>query len=118
MRSAVLANARSRVCFQLAPEDARLIANGSPGIDAEDLQHLPAFEVYAQLVADSAVQPWLSARTGPAPGPISSPEEVRRRSRDLYGVKRAEVDAVISSLRAPQDAPGDIGSRRSDGGAA
>ena len=118
MRSAVLANARSRVCFQLAPEDARMIANGSPGIDAEDLQHLPAFEVYAQLVADSAVQPWLSARTRPAPNPTSSADEVRRRSRDQYAVNRAEVDAAISSLRAPDQGPGDIGARRSNRGAA
>jgi len=37
LRSAVLANARSRVCFQLGSEDARLVAGTSADVEAIDL---------------------------------------------------------------------------------
>jgi hypothetical protein len=116
MRSAVLANARSRICFQLGAEDARLIAGGTSGLDAEDLQNLDAFEIYAQLVANGSVQPWLSARTRPAPPPRSTPEAVSRRSRELYGRSRTEVDRTLSDARR-SGTPNDIGVK-CDGGAA
>ena len=113
MRSAVLANARSRICFQLAAEDARLIASGAPGVESEDLQSLGAFEVYAQLVANGAVQPWLSARTNPSPPIVSSPDVVKRVSRERYGRRRAEVDAEVQELATGASSrPADIGSRR------
>jgi hypothetical protein len=118
MRSAVLANARSRVCFQLAAEDARLTAAGSPEIGAEDLMELDAFEIYAQLVAAGAVQPWLSARTYPEPAASSDPAAVMRSSRDLYGRERREVDAEIAALRPTGGPPTDIGVKRSTGGVA
>ena len=60
MRSAVLANAQSRIAFRLPTEDARTIAADS-ALDPEDFQNLGAFECYAQLVASAAVQPWCSA---------------------------------------------------------
>jgi len=56
MRSAVLANARSRVVFQLAADDARVFTADSP-LDPEDFRSLGAFEAYAQLVADDACSP-------------------------------------------------------------
>lgn len=118
MRSAVLANARSRVCFQLAAEDARLIAGGSPGIDADDLQHLDAFEIYVQLVAEGSVQPWLSARTYAAVAPTSSPADVRRRSRKRYGRSRADVEHAIRAARRPEAPARDIGISRPKGGTA
>ncbi len=51
MRSAVLANARSRVVFQLAADDARVFTADSH-LEPEDFRSLGAFEAYAQLVAD------------------------------------------------------------------
>jgi hypothetical protein len=114
VRSAVLTNARSRVCFQLAAEDARTLASGS--VTADDFRELPAFEVYAQLVADGAVQPWCSARTRPPSTVISSVDKVRRRSRQRYGVDRLVVDSEIERLLggAPVGA-NDIAPRRRDG---
>lgn len=95
-RSGVLANARSRICFQLAAEDARSFANGSLG--AEDFRELGVFEVYAQLVAGGAVQPWCSARTLPASPPNGDVGRVREASRGRYGVDRHSVDAEIEGL--------------------
>jgi hypothetical protein len=91
-----LANARSRIYFQLAAEDARAVADGT--LTAADFGELPTFEVYAQLVAGGAVQPWCSGRTLPAPPLISDPETVRAASRRQYGVDRRVVDAQLERL--------------------
>ena len=95
-RSAVLQNARSRICFQLAAEDARVFADGS--LAAEDFRELEAFEIYAQLVSDGAVQRWCSARTLPPSAAINDAANVRMASRKSYGVDRQVVDAEIERL--------------------
>ncbi len=99
MRSAVLANAQSRVAFRLPSEDARVIAADSV-LDPEDFQSLGAFQCYAQLVAHSAVQPWCSAATVLPGPPLSDPAMVRAASRDAYGVDRAEIEADLQRLFA------------------
>jgi hypothetical protein len=111
-RSAVLTNARSRVCFQLAAEDARVLAS-SP-LTPDDFRELPPFEVYAQLVADGAVQPWCSGRTlPPAAAPLSRPDEVRQASRERYGIDRRSVDAEIEQLiGGGRIGPDDLSPRR------
>jgi RecA/RadA recombinase len=97
MRSAVLANAQSRVAFRLPGEDARVIAAES-ALDPEDFHSLGAFQCYAQLVARSAVQPWCSAATMLPGPPLSDPAVVRAASRSAYGVDRAEVEADLHKL--------------------
>ncbi len=114
MRSAVLANARSRVCFQLAHEDARLLAAGTTQLDAEDFQGLGRFEVYASLMANNSVQPWCSLRTQ-APAPATSDSTVvRTASRQTYGMARADIDAELEALigGAPRTTTDDLSPRR------
>lgn len=97
MRSAVLANAQSRIAFRLPSEDARAIAAGS-ALDPEDFQSLGAFEAYAQLVASAAVQPWCSLRSLPPGEPSTDPALVRTTSRLAYGRDRAAVEAELQAL--------------------
>jgi hypothetical protein len=97
MRSAVLANAQSRVSFRLGIEDARLLAAGST-LAPEDFQGLGAFQCYTQLVANAAVQPWCSARTLPPVAATSDPIAVRAASRERYGIDRTDIDARIREL--------------------
>jgi len=98
MRSAVLANARSRVCFQLAHEDARVMAAGTAQVEPEDFQSLGRFEVYAALMASGSVQPWCSLRTE-SPGRASSdPAAVRDASRQKYGTDRQDIEAALHQL--------------------
>ncbi len=98
LRSAVLANARSRVCFQLGSEDARLLATGTNRLEAEDFRSLGQFEIYAALVAGGVVQPWCSARTD-APGrPTNQADAVRAASRQRYGTPRAQVEVEMQAL--------------------
>lgn len=119
MRSAVLANAQSRVAFRLASEDARVVAADS-ALAPEDFQSLGAFQCYAQLVAQSAVQRWCSAATVLPGQPISDPAAVRAASQRAYGVDRAEVEADLRELflGRHQAVGNDLAPRRRDGGGA
>jgi hypothetical protein len=105
MRAGVLANAQSRIALRLAYEDARVIASGST-LAPEDLASLGAFEAYAQLVADDAIQPWCSIKTHPEGKTISNPEAVRAASRKNYGLDRASVEADLHELFAGSSTDG------------
>jgi hypothetical protein len=115
MRSAVLANAQSRIAFRLAAEDARIVASGS-ALDPEDFQSLGAFQGYAQLVANGTVQPWCSASTLPPGKPLSDPTAIRAASRERYGVDRAEVESELHRLLFGRQQAGndDLAPRRRD----
>lgn len=103
MRSAVLANARSRICFQLPPGDAVLLAKGHPELTAADLSALGQYEIYASLFAHGRVQPYASGRTLAPPKAIRRPDEVRRRSRDRYGRPLDQIEAGFADLLDTSD---------------
>ena len=99
LRAAVLANARSRVCFQLAADDAQTMARFSNGqLEPSDFQRLRRYEAYAQLVVGGEVVDFASLRTLPLPASSSDPLVIRRSSRERYGRPVAEVDAEIRGL--------------------
>jgi hypothetical protein len=99
LRAAVLANARSRVCFQLAGEDAQTIARLSGGqLEPQDLQRLPRFEAYAQVVVGGEVANYASLKTLPLSNPTTDPETVRVQSRHNYGRPISEIEAEIRRM--------------------
>jgi hypothetical protein len=114
LRPAVLANARSRVCFQLSGDDAQAMARLSGGsLQPSDFQRLRRFEAYAQLVVGGEVADFASIRTMPMQSPISNPAAVREASRMGYGRPVDEVEAEIRKLvegDAGEESP--IGRRR------
>jgi hypothetical protein len=114
LRAAVLANARSRVCFQLAGEDAQTMARLSGGqLGPQDFQRLPRFEAYAQLVAGGEVTEFASLRTLPLPPASLDPQLVREGSRNRYGRPIEEVEAEIRKLlEGEPDERGAVGRRR------
>jgi hypothetical protein len=68
MREAVSANARSKVFFNLSPEDARAVERHvTPYLTAHDLAHLGAFQAAGRIVAGGEEQPAFTFRTRPAP---------------------------------------------------
>lgn len=99
LRAAVLANARSRVCFQLAGEDAQTMARFSGGkLQAADFQRLAHYEAYAQLVVGGEVADYCSLRTLPLPAPSLDPQALREMSRRRYGKPADEVESEIRKL--------------------
>ncbi|MGL4298016.1 MAG: TraM recognition domain-containing protein, partial [Candidatus Neomicrothrix subdominans] len=113
VRQAVLANARSRVCFQLGSDDAHAVAKTTTRLDAEDFMGLERFEVYASLAAGGQITDFGSGRTIAPPASISDPRVVRRRSRERYGQDRQAVeDQLADAVGQPPDKGGNgIGQR-------
>jgi hypothetical protein len=98
VRAAVLANARSRVCFRLSAEDAAVIARTTDRLDANDFQSLGLYESYMSLVANGATQLFCSASTRPLPRAVGYAERVRALSREHYGRPVAEVEQELQQL--------------------
>ena len=118
MRSAVLANAQSRIAFRLPSEDARIIA-AAARLAPEDFQSLGAFQCYAQLVANDGGAAVVQRQHAAARvEPLSDPAMVRAGSRDAYGVDRATIEAELHELfggRRQTDGD-DLAPRRRDSG--
>lgn len=106
LKSAVLSNARSRVLFQLAADDARVMAAGHDELIPADLTGLPPYEAYASLLHDNEVQPFVSVKTLPPPDESSTSSTMRSGSRERFGVPRAETEATLRKL-ASLDGTGD-----------
>lgn len=113
MRSAVLGNARSRVCFHLPPADAVVMAKGHPELTPDDFTALGTFQVYASLQDNTLTQQrgdrYVSGRTQPLPPATASPEQLRRLSRERYGRPLGDIEAELADLagsaRAARDEP-------------
>lgn len=113
MRSAVLGNARSRVCFHLPPSDAAAMAKGHPELTPDDFTALGAFQIYASLQGNAASQHrgdrYVSGRTQPLPPATTAPKQLRRLSRERYGRPLGDIEAELADLasnaRTGQDEP-------------
>jgi hypothetical protein len=103
MRSAVLANARSKVVFQAAADDARVFAREFGRlVQDEDFMNLGQYEVLCRLATDEGVSAPVSGVTAPPPETTDLAEEVRERSRARYGRSPADIEADIVRRRTPR----------------
>lgn len=103
---AVMANARSRVAFQLDHADAREIAATTRGqLLAEDFESLPAYRAYANLLHANENRGWASLNALPLDPPLREATEVRARSRANFGQPLDQIEADLLNLIEP--APGD-----------
>ncbi|GAA1795221.1 type IV secretory system conjugative DNA transfer family protein [Luedemannella flava] len=108
LQKAVLANARSRVIFQVSRDDARKLSQETaPHLEASDLQGLGAYEVVAKLSAGARIAPPATGVTVLPPEPTGFGKKARRLSRERYGEDR---DVVEAAIRARHDGPGPTGS--------
>lgn len=115
VREAVLANARSRVIFQLGASDARLIVRELGGLlEAEDLQNLSAYEVVVQAFSAGATQPPTTGRTLPLGASCSDGAALRASSREHFGRDRNDVESEIRARQAPVRSTGRVRRKPSD----
>jgi hypothetical protein len=113
LRQSVAANARSRIAFQSAADDAAVLARQlGGGLTPNDLQDLEAFEVYASLYAGGRVRSPVSARTFPLPSGLGTAGEIRSRSRLRYGRERSDVEAAIQARHQVPLDDGPVGRAR------
>ena len=113
VREAVLANARSRVIFQVAASDAQALARElSPHVSAADLKGLGRFEVVAQLSAGGQVSQPVTGSTLPAPAVTGQAAVARLRSREHHGLDRVQVEAAIQARHTGRRGSRPVGKRR------
>lgn len=96
VRTAVLANARTKVVFQTAASDAQVLTKEfQPHLTAADLQALGPFEAVVAAVAGNRVLPPASMVTLPPSEPTGFGAQARELSRQRYGRDRAAVEATM-----------------------
>ncbi|MDA2807183.1 type IV secretory system conjugative DNA transfer family protein [Nocardiopsis suaedae] len=83
LREAVSANARSKLFFDVSPEDAHVLARHvRPNLSEHDLSHLDAFQAAARLVSHGALSPSFTLRTRALPPPVKGrATQVRKAAR-------------------------------------
>ncbi|MDQ1249486.1 MAG: hypothetical protein QG597_3861, partial [Actinomycetota bacterium] len=113
VKEAVLANARSRVVFQVAAGDAAALARElTPHVTATDLQGLGRWEVVASLSAGARIAPPATAVTLPPPPETGLAAAVRQGSRQRYGADRAVIESAIQARHTGRPAPAATARRR------
>jgi hypothetical protein len=95
--ASVIANPCTRVCFRVGDEDARLLAKGFSGFNAEDLQNLGVGEAICRV---ERAEFDFNLQTPPLPevDPVQarkSRDRVIGQTRERYGTPRAEVEALF-----------------------
>jgi hypothetical protein len=103
LRSAVLANARSKVVFQTTADDAQVLAREfGRTVTDEDFLSLGQFEVLCKLVTGEGVSAPVSGVTLEPPECTGLAAEVRKQSRERYGRTAADIEADIAGRRTPR----------------
>lgn len=103
IRSAVLNNARTKVVFQTAADDARTMARefGSK-VDETDFMHLGTFEALARVTVGGSVSSPLTLTTSAPMHGYGKAGQVRNISRGRYGRPLADVQAAMGSRTTTQ----------------
>lgn len=106
LRSAVLANARSKIVFQTTADDARVFTREfGHQVTDEDFLNLGRFEVLAKLAGEDGVSNPVTAETYPPAEPTGNAARVVHRSRMRSGQPVADVESEIQQRRAPRGGP-------------
>ncbi|BCL14666.1 type IV secretion system DNA-binding domain-containing protein [Micromonospora sagamiensis] len=110
--AAVSANARNKIYFSVAPEDARVLARHTlPELDEHDLSHLDAYTAVGRLVVDGRQTPAFTMRTRP-PLPVVG-EATAIRQQVAKAVPVQDPSAIDALVRQHSQKPDD---RRRRGG--
>ena len=96
-RQALTANARTRIAFQLGPDDARVVARDFEPLTIHQLQSLDRFQIAVRLSVDGHTQPPFTGTTLPMPSGLGEGHaaELKFKSVQRYGRPVAEVEAEI-----------------------
>jgi hypothetical protein len=99
VRSAVLANAGSRLMFRLDHDDATVMAKRTGGLlRPEHLSSLSPYEAYASILVNGDRTPYGSMRTEPLPPPTRDVGAFLGINRQRWGRPANEVDERLQQL--------------------
>ena len=113
VRSAVRSTARTEISFQLAADDARVVARGfEPSLEASDLVGLDAFHFAMRPYAGGQVIRPVTGRILPLPPGTGQAGSLRQASRERFGVERSSVEAQSLGRLGGSVARPPVGRRR------
>jgi len=97
VRSAILGNVGTIVCFRVGPEDAEFLSKEFyPFFTPEDMVNLDQFEMYVKLMVDGVTSdPFSAIGLPPLSKPEGNIEKIIRVSRERYASEREEVERKI-----------------------
>ena len=97
----MLADARSKVIFQTAADDARQLAREfGRTVSDEDFLNLGQYEVLLRLATSGGVSQPVSGITKPPSRRTGVAQQARDRSRQRYGRALNDVQAAIEARRS------------------
>jgi len=106
---AISANARNKVLFSCAPEDAHQLARHTlPELDEHDLSHMDAFRAACRLVVDNRETPAFTLRTNP-PRPLVGEATAVRQAAAANGTnaKLSAIARMAGIEESTQDTDGE-----------
>jgi hypothetical protein len=101
-RQALTANARTRIVFQLGPDDARIAARDFEPMTAHQLQSLDRYQMAVRLNIDGHTSPAFTGAALPMPEGLGEGHaaELKFKSVQRYGRPVADVEAeIVERLR-------------------
>ncbi|WP_329101620.1 type IV secretory system conjugative DNA transfer family protein [Streptomyces sp. NBC_01439] len=117
LQAATQNNARSKVVFQTAVDEAKDFARQfGRSVSEDDFLNLARFEVLMRLATEDGVSSPVTGVTLPPVDATGFGDEARRLSRSTYGRPVAEVEAAIKRRRGVPPAPEPSTRRRRFGG--
>ncbi|MFJ6199157.1 type IV secretory system conjugative DNA transfer family protein [Micromonospora sp. NPDC092111] len=101
--AAASANARNKVYFSCAPEDARVLARHTlPELDEHDLTHLDAYTTATRLVAEGRQTPAFTMRTRPPKPVVGEATAIRETAKDkIKPQNKSAIDALVEKFSQP-----------------
>ena len=103
--AAVSANARNKVYFTCAPEDAKVLARHTlPELDEHDLSHLDAYTAAGRLVVDGRQTAAFTLKTRPPRQVVGEATAIRQIAAKAVPPQDASaIDAMVRKLSAKPD---------------
>jgi hypothetical protein len=106
---AISANARNKVFFSCAPEDAHQLARHTvPELDEHDLSHMDAFRAACRLVVDGRETAAFTLHTNPARPLVGETTAVRQAAAAAFagkGGNRSGIAQMAGVADPPEDDP-------------
>jgi hypothetical protein len=103
--AAASANARNKIYFSVAPEDARVLARHTlPELDEHDLAHLDAYTAVARLVVDGRQTPAFTFKTRPPKPIVGEATAIRQAAAARVPAQdTSAIDELVEKFSARPD---------------
>ncbi|MBM0273973.1 ATP-binding protein [Micromonospora sp. STR1s_6] len=101
--AAASANARNKIYFSCAPEDAAVLARHTlPELDEHDLTHLDAYTAVARLITDGRQAPAFTMRTRPPKPIVGAATAIRQTAaKKVEPQDTSAIDDLVEQLSQP-----------------